>query len=737
MAKFTAPVALNMRLPGGFEVAGAAGATHRIPDSLVEEFTRDQVPTIPGGVTWITQDEMSSVAVLPVAQTDVTGLTAALAAKATLPIAQVDVTGLTASLAGKSPTGHGHAESDVTNLTSDIAGKYDKTGGTISGAVTATGAVIAQTSVSTPSLTATLARFKGGPWYDVRAYGAVGDDSTDDTAAVQAAIDAATSGGTIYFPQGTYKIVSPLTVVRPLLLLGALGREVPSSILHQTTASAIGISLSSAADAAVLTHLAIVGSATSANTAAYGIDAAKSVHLDRVYVKNFYDGLRVGAGSFYATISGAFFYSNAHAGVNLVSGMTNTLIHGGSRFFGGQYGILGSGSIRGLRVNGATMEQASQYAISIDGANASHLALANIWFETTSAVGNGLGHVLLGATAAVKSVSIRDCIFFPTDIANFTHIDASNTTTLTVHGAFIGSTGAGGIPYRLAATVSDVDFTGIVYQSGIGAAANSASAFRQLFNGETVTQESAATDGVISSRVVGDTAQRFLLRADGRMAWGAGNANRDTFLSRSGAKTLTLDDGAAGPVTANVIGTIQQSGTGVSIAGHGAADHADITRSLMRFAEDATLDGATFVSLGASPDQSRAVAYADAATSGAFWMIPIPSDWASGAISVAPVWVPGSTDAVAHTVRWSYVAKLVDSASTITTAGTTTTWTGTSAARTVNVVVYESGSTTGITPNAVNQMMRLEVRRIGADAADTYVGVVNLVGLIVTYTANQ
>lgn len=62
MAKFTAAVPLKIRLPGGFEIDGASGATHRIPDSLVEEFTRDQAPLIPGGVTWITQDEVSGLA---------------------------------------------------------------------------------------------------------------------------------------------------------------------------------------------------------------------------------------------------------------------------------------------------------------------------------------------------------------------------------------------------------------------------------------------------------------------------------------------------------------------------------------------------------------------------------------------------------------------------------------------------------------------------------------------------
>ncbi|MGO4955727.1 glycosyl hydrolase family 28-related protein [Luteococcus sp. Sow4_B9] len=48
------------------------------------------------------------------------------------------------------------------------------------------------------------------PWTDVRAHGATGDGITDDTAAIQRAIDAADDGGTIYFPLGTYRVSAPL-----------------------------------------------------------------------------------------------------------------------------------------------------------------------------------------------------------------------------------------------------------------------------------------------------------------------------------------------------------------------------------------------------------------------------------------------------------------------------------------------------------------------------------------------
>ena len=48
--------------------------------------------------------------------------------------------------------------------------------------------------------------------FNVKNFGAKGDHKTDDTKAIQAAINAAVShgGGTVYFPDGVYQIGGPV-----------------------------------------------------------------------------------------------------------------------------------------------------------------------------------------------------------------------------------------------------------------------------------------------------------------------------------------------------------------------------------------------------------------------------------------------------------------------------------------------------------------------------------------------
>jgi hypothetical protein len=75
----------------------------------------------------------------------------------------------------------------------------------------------------TPTTLATVAAATEGFIFNVKAYGATGDGTTDDTANVQSCIDAADAaeGAIVYFPPGTYRTTSSLTIGSRVSIMGA------------------------------------------------------------------------------------------------------------------------------------------------------------------------------------------------------------------------------------------------------------------------------------------------------------------------------------------------------------------------------------------------------------------------------------------------------------------------------------------------------------------------------------
>jgi hypothetical protein len=165
----------------------------------------------------------------------------------------------------------------------------------------------------------------------------------------------------------------------------------------------------------------------------------------------------------------------------------------------------------------------------------------------------------------------------------------------------------------------------------------------------------------------------------------------------------------------------------------------NLTKSLWLPGYTAGLDAGTSGTVGTTPNLTRVLALADAATQGGVWMFTIPDDFVS-LTSTQIFWIPGSTDGVAHTVRWDLTTKNFVHANglDVTAAGTTTTFTGDSATRTVNLMVVESSNPAVAAFGAPGvDSYRMGLRRIGADGADSYVGVVNVWGVLIRYLANQ
>ncbi len=96
---------------------------------------------------------------------------------------------------------------------------------------------------------------EGGAVCNVQAYGAVGDNATDNYAAIMAAINACPVGGTVFFPMGTYRIGQTLTLDKPVTLKGSFAprwtySSTPRSAIKPTT-SFVGTSIVHVRDATI------------------------------------------------------------------------------------------------------------------------------------------------------------------------------------------------------------------------------------------------------------------------------------------------------------------------------------------------------------------------------------------------------------------------------------------------------------------------------------------------------
>jgi len=100
--------------------------------------------------------------------------------------------------------------------------------GSISDIAVAADADIGRTKIAGTALTAQSTGI-----FSVKDFGAVGDGVTDDTAAIQAALDAVSTttsqGGTVWIPQGTYRTTAPLTIESENVFIRGTGHRKWSS----------------------------------------------------------------------------------------------------------------------------------------------------------------------------------------------------------------------------------------------------------------------------------------------------------------------------------------------------------------------------------------------------------------------------------------------------------------------------------------------------------------------------
>ena len=248
------------------------------------------------------------------------------------------------------------------------------------------------------SLTKVSYSMISGAGANVLDYGAVGNGTTDDTAAIQAAINSLTSGGAVQFPSGTYLISSTIVVaINGITLQGTNGLafwngvsfvyEGGSVILKKSTMTTDAIKCANVLNL-LIANIAVSGQTGNTGDGIYIPSGQRAILQNVSVAKMGGSGIRIGAKS---TES----YSNANGWqMNSVTSMYNG-VHG--VYLYDQINPTAPNANGGL-VNGLTVQGNASNGLHIE--NAMYNTFNGLWSENNT----GYGVSLIGmATSGIYS----------------------------------------------------------------------------------------------------------------------------------------------------------------------------------------------------------------------------------------------------------------------------------------------------------------------------------------------
>lgn len=227
-------------------------------------------------------------------------------------------------------------------------------------------------------------------WADVRTFGAKGDGVTDDTAALQAAID---SEKKVFLPAGTYRF-STLTINRHNVTIVGQGRN--KTTLQCTNSAGVAISVAGKAAVSSLTlkDLRVVGSAANAGGLQLGSAdfPAYSVSLANVGIQGFSAGFGLSIVNAWWVDSEncayLYNYDNVYSPSTAVS--TTLSFRGANHIVDGALnrGVNFLGTMQDVVFDRVTFESNEKEAVFANGAK-SNFVFRNCYFEVNSKSGTG------------------------------------------------------------------------------------------------------------------------------------------------------------------------------------------------------------------------------------------------------------------------------------------------------------------------------------------------------------
>ncbi len=164
---------------------------------------------------------------------------------------------------------------------------------------------------------------KAAEWVSVKDFGALGDNSTNDTAAIQNAINSLTTGGTLYFPPGFYVISAALTIsVQGITIMGA---NRLASVIRKTSATTDIFTVTGAY--ARIDSIGLVGTTGTVSTAGYAINASvNSCVFTNLFISDVFSGLNLSVGTNFLVSGVKLLNIYGAFGINVPSGGGNCIV---------------------------------------------------------------------------------------------------------------------------------------------------------------------------------------------------------------------------------------------------------------------------------------------------------------------------------------------------------------------------------------------------------------------------